>query len=472
MTIRRILALAVVMAWLASPAMATAKAGPPAFTDLAQSAGKAVVNISTVRTVKQGPMQRMMPFGQQQGPLQEFFEQFKDFLPQGKPKPRKQHSLGSGFILSSDGYVVTNNHVIAKADEVSVKLYKGEKDIPATVVGRDPATDLALLKIDVDRDLPVLEFAEAEPAVGEWVVAIGNPFGLGHTVTAGIISAKGRFIGAGPFDDFLQTDASINPGNSGGPLLDMDGKVVGVNTAIVAAGQGIGFAIPANMAQNIIKQLKEHKKVSRGWLGVTIQDVTEDDAKALGLPEAKGALVASVVPDDPAAKAGLQATDVILEVNGEPVEDSSDLLRTIAGLKPGDKVKLKIWRGGETMTRTAQLGERSEAQLAMKGQGPGEEPATALGLSLRPVQKEQEARALGLEEPKGLLVVDIAQNSPAADVGLQPGDVILTVNQQPVDSVDAFRRVVDTEGKAKGVVMMLIKRRGQNIVKTMPIPEE
>ncbi|MFW5836807.1 MAG: DegQ family serine endoprotease [Desulfovibrionaceae bacterium] len=468
--------LAVVLAWAVQPALASAKAGPPAFTELAKAAGKAVVNISTVRTVDQSEsLRQMLPFGggQQEGPLQEFFDQFKQYLPHGQPKTRKQHSLGSGFIISPDGYVVTNNHVIAKADEVTVKLFEAEKEIPATVVGRDPETDLALLKIEVDHDLPVLQFADSEEAeVGEWVVAIGNPFGLGHTVTAGILSAKGRFIGAGPFDDFLQTDASINPGNSGGPLLDMAGKVVGVNSAIVASGQGIGFATPSNMARSIIKQLKEHKKVSRGWLGVTIQDVTENEAKALGLPEPKGALVASVVPDNPAAKAGLEATDVILAVNGEPIEDSSGLLRTVAQLKPGDKIKLRIWRGGKEMTRTAVLGERSQARMAQRGRQPSEEASAVLGLSLRPVDKEQEARALGLDKPRGLLVVDISTDSPAAEVGLQVGDVILTVNQQPVNSVGVFSRVVETEGRDKGVLMLLIKRRGQNIVKTVPLSEQ
>jgi len=477
MTARRFVIFLFVLALAAFPAMASAKAGPPAFTDLAKSAERAVVNISTVRTVKGGSFNNMLPFsGPQQGPWQDFFEQFRQMFPHEQLKPQKQHSLGSGFIISPDGYVVTNNHVIAKADEVTVKLYHAEKEIPAMVVGRDPETDLAVLKIDVDHELPVLQFGDSDKAeVGEWVVAIGNPFGLGHTVTAGIISAKGRVIGAGPFDDFLQTDASINPGNSGGPLIDMDGRVVGVNSAIVASAQGIGFAIPSNMAKEIIKQLKEHKKIRRGWLGVTIQDVTENEAKALGLPGAKGALVASVVPGNPAAKAGMQATDVILKVNGEPIDDSADLLKTVAGLKPGEKVRLVVWRGGKEIKLTAVLGERSEARLAQNDEleeSPEMEASTALGLTLRPVNKEPEARALGLDKPKGLLVVDIASDSPAADVGLQVGDVILAANQRSVNTVDAFRNVVETDGKKKGALLLLIKRRGQNIVKTVPIGDK
>jgi serine protease Do len=478
MAARRFVIFLFVLALAAFPAMASAKAGPPAFTDLAKSAERAVVNISTVRTVKGGSFNQIFPFnGQRQGPWQDFFEQFQRMFPHGQLKPQKQRSLGSGFILSSDGYVVTNNHVIAKADEVTVKLYKGEKEIPAKVVGRDSETDLALLKIEVDHELPVLQFADSDKAeVGEWVVAIGNPFGLGHTVTAGIISAKGRVIGAGPFDDFLQTDASINPGNSGGPLIDMDGRVVGVNSAIVASAQGIGFAIPSNMAKDIIKQLKEHKKIRRGWLGVTIQDVSEKEAKALGLPEAKGCLVNSVTPGNPAAKAGMQAADVILAVNGKPIDDSSDLVKTVAGLKPGEKVRLVVWRRGKKVNLTAVLAERSEALQTMGEEAPGEdlgpEAPMALGLALRPVNKEPEARALGLEKPMGLLVVDIVSDSPAAEAGLQVGDVILTANQRPVNTVDAFRNVVDTDGKKKGAVLLLIKRRGQNIVETVPIEEK
>ena len=294
--------------------VAAAAPALPNFVPLAKSAGPAVVNISTEREVstRMGGGFPGMPPG-----MERFFEEFGPFW--GQPQgPRKQSSLGSGFIISSDGYIVTNNHVVEGADKVFVNL-EGDSDrahsLEATVVGTDAETDIALLKVDAKRDLPVLNFGNSDTAeVGEWVVAIGNPFGLSNSVTAGILSAKGRDIHAGPFDNFLQTDASINPGNSGGPLINMAGEVIGINTAIVASGQGIGFAIPSNLASRIVEELKSGKKISRGWLGVTIQDVDENAAKALGLKDAQGALIGSVLPDEPAAKAGLKAGDIIVRV--------------------------------------------------------------------------------------------------------------------------------------------------------------
>ena len=386
MIIRKAYALFLFLALTAIPLAAQA-ASLPQFAELVEEHGKAVVNISTVKTVKQqNPLQDYFKFRGPHGggPLDDFMDQFgKLFGPNAKP--RKQHALGSGFIISRDGYVVTNNHVIAEAEEISVKLQDEETEYEAKIVGRDPETDLALLKIDVKRRLPILDFADSDDIkVGEWVIAIGNPFGLGHTVTSGIISATGRVIGAGPFDDFLQTDASINPGNSGGPLLNMDGKVVGINSAIVAAASGIGFAIPSNMAKNVIEQLRTKKKVSRGWLGVTIQNVDENTAKALGLPSPEGALVASVVEDDPAGKAGVKTSDVIIEVNGEEIEDGADLIRTVAALEPGEKVKLMVWRDGKKRLLTAILGEREPTRVAKRQAPRKEETADQIGLAMRP----------------------------------------------------------------------------------------
>jgi serine protease Do len=304
-------------------------------------------------------------------------------------------------------------------------------------------------------------------------MAIGNPFGLDHTVTAGIVSAKGRIIGSGPFDDFIQTDASINPGNSGGPLINLDGEVVGINSAIIASGQGIGFAIPSTMAERIIGQLKEHKKIKRGWIGVTIQDVDENAAKALGLDEPKGALVSSVMEGQPAAKGGVKTGDVIVEVNGEAVDSSSDLLRRIASLAPGDKAHLKVWRKGTTKRLTVVLGERDTKLLAQQGQGDqGDQGQVAqvLGLSARPVT-DKEAQALGLEAAQGLLVTQVDGDSAAAQADVRPGDVILEVNQQAVSTVEAMRSVVEHDGKDKGVVMLLIKRQGQNVFRTIPLDD-
>ena len=321
------------------------------------------------------------------------------------PRRVNNGSLGSGFVLSADGYIVTNNHVVENADSIKVNLRadgNGEVSYDAEVVGTDKETDLALLKIKADVSLPHLSFGDSDALkVGQWVMAIGNPFGLDHTVTAGIVSAKGRTIGAGPYDNFIQTDASINPGNSGGPLLNMDGEVIGINTAIIATGQGIGFAIPSRLARQVIDQLKEYKTVKRGWLGVSIQDVDANAAKALDLKEAKGALVSSVNPGDPADKSGIKAGDVIVALDGVEVEDASDLTRKIGDLLPGEKVRVKVWRKGKARELTLVLGERNAERVAKahSGGAPEEPSEGILGLSVRPVT-ESEAQALELDESR------------------------------------------------------------------------
>ncbi|MFO8032244.1 MAG: DegQ family serine endoprotease [Desulfohalobiaceae bacterium] len=447
-----------------------AQAELPEFSNLAKDAGPAVVNISTVKVVETS--QRLNRFFQpfeEKSPLNEFFKEFFGEMPQQK---RRQNSLGSGFIISQDGYVVTNNHVIARADEIKVTLQGGEDSIPAEVVGRDPETDLALLKIDTDKKLPVLEFGDSEELdVGQWVVAIGNPFGLDHTVTAGIISAKGRVIGAGPYDNFLQTDASINPGNSGGPLLNLEGKVVGINTAIVSSGQGIGFAIPSNMAREVIEQLQEYQKVRRGWLGVTIQDVDKNTAKALGLPKAKGALIASVQEGDPAHEAGLRPGDVIVEVDGEPVRDAGELTRRIGNMQPGQEVEIVFWRKGQERSVQLTLGER-DLETARRGekQEPGPERADFLGMQVKQVN-EEEARSLDLPAVQGLLVTDVEEGSPAAQADVRRGDVILEANGQSVNQTKELQEVLEGDAQDKGVVMLLISRQGQNLFRTIPMPE-
>jgi len=439
----------------------------PQFTKLAKQAGDAVVNISTVKVVETSKrLHRFFsPFDRKGSPFDEFFDRFFE----GMPEKRKRNALGSGFIISKEGYIVTNNHVIEKADQITVNLKGGEDSYPAEVVGTDPETDLALLKIEVDQDLPVLEFGDSQTMeVGQWVVAIGNPFGLDHTVTAGILSAKGRVIGAGPYDNFLQTDASINPGNSGGPLLNLQGKVIGINSAIVASGQGIGFAIPSNMAKEVIGQLKKYQKVKRGWLGVTIQDVDEDTAKALGLSEPKGALVASVNPGDPAAQAGIQPGDIIVSVNGEDIEGASDLTRTIGNLPPGETIDMTVWRQGDLVQLTVTLGERSlhTAQEDRDEKAPAD--AGLLGMEVKPVNA-REAEQLGLSEVKGLLVVDVASASEAAEANIQRGDVILEANKQPVNQVDQLQEIINTDAKQKGALLLRINRRGQIFYRAIPL---
>jgi serine protease Do len=447
----------------------SAWAALPQFTELAKKASPAVVNISTVKVVDTGDhMKRFFePFQRKGSPFEDFFDQFFGDIPQ----KRREQALGSGFIISSDGYVVTNNHVVEKADEIQVILKGKEASYPAEVVGRDPETDLALLKIKADRKLPILRFGDSDDLdVGQWVVAIGNPFGLDHTVTAGIISAKGRVIGAGPYDNFLQTDASINPGNSGGPLLNLEGEVVGINTAIVAAGQGIGFAIPGNMAERIITELKSHGAIKRGWLGVTIQNVDQNTAKALGLAEAKGALIASVTQGDPAAKAGLQPGDVIVAVNGDEIENAHDLTRTIGSLPPDDTIRLTIWRKGKVKEVEVTLGERQSAMGRDAQSLDGNDSPAALGMQLRPLQQD-EARKLNMPEAKGLLVVDVDESSKAARANIRPGDVIVEANGQKVNTLGQLQEVLQGDAADKGVVLLLVLRQGQALFRTIPLSE-
>ncbi|MEG1610367.1 MAG: DegQ family serine endoprotease [Bilophila sp.] len=447
----------------------------PDFVPLVQSASKAVVNISTEKKVSQG--RGGMPSDMFRGlppEFERFFEQFD--RGDNNARPRTQRALGTGFLISADGFIVTNNHVIAGADTVLVSLQgASDKDKPLTaqVIGSDEETDLALLKVKADKTLPYLSFGNSDKMeVGEWLLAIGNPFGLGHTVTAGILSAKGRNIQSGPFDNFLQTDASINPGNSGGPLINMEGKVIGINTAIVASGQGIGFAIPSTMAERIVDQLKHDKKVSRGWIGVTIQDLDDNGAKALGLTESKGALIGSVLSGEPADKAGMKDGDVVIEVNGKPVEDSSALLRAIATEAPGSNVKLTVLRGGEKKELTVQLGERNTKTADLGKSGKGDEIAPAvLGLSVRPLTAE-ESRTAGLKRGTGLFVVRVEQGKPAAEAELRPGDIVLTANLKPLRSSEDFAKVIREDATKRGAVMLQIQRANQTFFRTLPLTAE
>ncbi len=421
---------------------------PASFADLVDRLKPAVVNISTTRVVRQGGLQRppldRFFFGD------EFFERFFGDMPR---REYRQRSLGSGFIISSDGYILTNYHVVEKVDKVVVKL-SDSKEYEATLVGHDAKTDIALIKIKPKGQLPLVELGDSDAVrVGEWALAIGNPFGLEHTVTAGIVSAKGRVIGAGPYDNFIQTDASINPGNSGGPLFNMEGKVIGINTAIVAQGQGIGFAIPVKMAKDMLPDLRTKGKVTRGWLGVSVQDLTEDLAKNLNIKELRGALVADVVKGDPAEVAGIVAGDLIVEINGQKIKDSHDLLVTVAALKVGAKVELRVLRDGKERVFTLTVAERKDRpEMAM------DTLHEEYGLAVSDITPEI-AQQLGLASRSGVVIVQVADGSPAEAAGLRPKDVIVQVDKTRINNEKEFALEMKKQADKKSV--MLSVRRGK-----------
>ena len=409
---------------------------PGNFSKLAEMAGPAVVNIRTVKTIKGGgPVFRQFQRGPR-GRENQFDDFFEKFFGENMPRDFKQPSMGSGFIIDAKGYVVTNNHVIEDADQIKVKL-DDDTEFDAEVVGRDPNTDLALLKIESKKDLPVLPMGDSdELKIGQWVVAIGSPFGLERTVTAGIVSAKGRVIGSGPYDDFIQTDASINPGNSGGPLLNMKGEVVGINTAIIASGSGIGFAIPVNLAEGIIAQLKSAGEVTRGWLGVAIQDLTTEMAEYYGLKDRKGVLVADVFEGDPADKAGIQAKDIILAVNGKKIETSRQLTAMIAGLKVGETAKVEVFRNGKSKTFAVKLAKRSDEKLTARTLPPKSEEEE-LGIRVTNLTSEM-AQRFNLGEAAGVVVVGVESDSKGSEAGVRVGDIIKEINHQVIESVKDY----------------------------------
>ena len=399
------------------------------------------------------------PFGEDD-PMKDFFDRF---FGDERPRNFKQRSLGSGFIIDQEGYIVTNNHVVENADKIEV-IFKDEKEFDAKIVGRDPNTDLALIKIKATRDLPVLEFGDSEELrVGQWVVAIGNPFGLDHTVTAGIVSAKGRVIGSGPYDDFIQTDASINPGNSGGPLLNLKGEVVGINTAIVAGGQGIGFAIPVNLAKGIIEQLKNKGEVTRGWLGVGIQDISKEVAAYYGIKEKKGVLVIEVFPGDPADVAGIKPKDIILSVNGKKLGTTRELTSLIANIGVGDSVKIKVWRNGETETFKVKIAKREDEKIAAKGTR--KEKHDELGIRVAELTPEL-ARRFNLKDDKGVIVVDVESDSKADDAGIRKHDIIKEVNHKNITTVSDLNKVIDEIKKGESINLFIWRmNRGFLVIK-------
>ena len=433
---------------------------PPSFADLAEKVKPAVVNISTTKTVKVpgNPFRQFFGHGDQ-GPFGDFFRRYFNEVPD---REMKQQSLGSGFIIDRDGYIVTNNHVVDEAEEIKVKLSDG-REMKAKVIGRDSKTDLALIKISSTfENLPVLILGDSDSIrVGDWVMAVGNPFGLAQTVTQGIISATGRVIGSGPYDDFLQTDAPINPGNSGGPLVNLKGEVIGINTAIVPGGQGLGFAIPSNLAKSVVAQIREHGKVVRGWLGVTIQSVTPELAKSFGLKEAKGALVSDVAAGGPAEVAGVKQGDVIVRFNGKSVDTSIALPRMVAETPVGSTVPLTVVRGGKEITLTVKIAELTEEKLAAQAGGTEQALGMKVG-ELSPRVREM----FGIRAKSGVVVLNVEQGSVAEEAGIEPGDVIVEVNRKRVKGLAEYRQAM--AGAKKGApILFLIDRKGQGLYVTI-----
>jgi serine protease Do len=429
---------------------ASAKPVSPDFVELAKKGEPAVVNISTTKTISSQAQSGLPSENDGSNPFDEFFGRFFNQAPS---RPQKVRSLGSGFIISEDGYILTNYHVIAGADEIKVKL-SDSREFKAVVKGRDEKLDLALLKVDVKGRLPVAPLGDSDALqVGEWVMAIGNPFGLGQTVTAGIVSAKGRIIGSGPYDDFIQTDASINPGNSGGPLFNTMGEVVGINTAIVAGGQGIGFAIPINMAKEIITQLKTTGKVTRGWFGVAVQAVTPELAKSFGLKESTGVLISQVMKGSPAEKAGLKTGDIITEFDGKPIREMHELPRIAANLPVGKKAIVKIIRNGKAEEKTVIIEKMKE----------GEENAASLqgklGFMATGLDREV-AERMGINQTHGVVVTQVTPGSAAEEAGMAAGDIITQIDNTKIETMDDFNRLV--ESHKSGDFLRFLLRRGDS----------
>ncbi len=405
------------------------------FASVVKKVESTVVNVSTTQIVKQN---RPLPF--------DFFREFFGESPFGFDTPHnfQRQSLGSGVIISSDGYILTNNHVVKDASVIKVRLYGSKEDIDAKLVGQDPKIDLALLKIEAKHDLPYAEMGDSDALqVGDWVVAIGNPFGLSHTVTKGIVSAKGRVIGSGPYDDFIQTDAPINFGNSGGPLFNLKGEVVGINTAIISGGQGIGFAIPINMAKALLPQLKEGKIV-RGYLGIRIKEVTKELAESFGLENVAGALVEEVTKNSPAEKAGLKEGDIIIEIDGKKIDDAMQLPKIIAMYKPDTRISVKVLREKKEITLKVVVGKQGEMETA--------------GTKLEKI-------GIRLSDTKnGVVVEDVLPNSLAVTLGIKVGDYLVRVNNVIVENVEQVAHIINNLATNAACTLQLKTQRGTRIV--------
>jgi serine protease Do len=475
------LVVLVVFGLLACPGALGAAPPPVSFADIVERVAPAVVNISTTKAIGRGQIPDM-PFPEPPpgSPFEDFFREFFDQDRAPEQMPRRQSSLGSGFVVDPEGFVVTNNHVIAEADEIQV-VFNDETTYDATLVGRDTKTDLALLKIEADHPLKAVTFADSDSVrVGDWIIAIGNPFGLGSTVTAGIVSARSRDIRAGPYDDFLQVDAPINRGNSGGPSFNLDGQVIGINTAIFSpsgGNVGIGFAIPSNLAVPVIESLKEDGRVKRGWLGVRIQTVTEEIAESLGLDDAEGALVASVTPGGPAEAAKIEPGDVILEFDHKRIDRMRGLPRIVAETPIGKEVEVDIWRRGEQQTVSVTLGELPEEdELAALTEGGADTPTSAqidsLGVTVATISDELRTRYELGEAVNGVVIVEVKEGGPASTESLRAGDVIVEVGQEEVNSPpEVTAKVNQAQQEDKKSVLLLIDRQGDLRFVALRFPE-
>jgi len=469
-----------VVPMLTAPPAIAGQAAVQDLSDLAAKVTPAVVNVAV--TMKAGAVdddETQMADRSQQQQMEEFMQRFAERFgqqgqpgkPQMKPQQRqaqKAQAVGTGFIVDANGWIVTNFHVAGKADSITVTLADGRK-LPAKMVGGDEKTDLALIKVESDKPLPYVTFADATKVrVGQPVMAVGNPFGLGGTVTTGIVSARGRDIHSGPFDDYIQTDAAINRGNSGGPLFDMDGHVIGINTAIFSpsgGSVGLGFAIPSSLAEPVVAQLRTNGRVERGLLGVQIQPVTEELAQSMSLGSEKGALVAQVQPDSPALAAGIKSGDVIKSVDDKNVDSIRDLTRMISGIKPGTSVKLGVWRDGKDMTVTAKVGDQKEEAAVVKAKA--DQPADAkkaepmsYGVSLAPISAEARQELKLDDSIKGVVVAAVEPGSPADDQGLKAGDVLQQVGKDAIDSPKMAAEKLKEAKKTGKPVLMKIYREG------------
>ena len=440
-----------------------------AFIEVADKVTPSVVNVSTTQASRGGSNQEFHFEFPGDGEMPDDFNDFFDFFKDMPNQP--QESMGSGFIIDPDGFILTNAHVVEGADTITVTLADDVK-FEAKVIGSDKNTDLALIKIDAGRKLSALKFADSDDVkVGHWVVAIGNPFGLERTVTAGIISAKGRMIGQGSYDDFLQTDAAINPGNSGGPLVNLDGEVVGVNTAIFSrsgGNMGIGFAIPANLAIDIHTQLRAHGKWVRGWLGVYIQDLDEKLASQFGLKNTKGVLVTEVIPDSPASAAGLLSGDVIVEFDGKPVQNMKELMKVVAFTPIGKKVDTVVMRDNKRKPFKLEISERPEDEKIAGGVDKNDERKDdILGVTVKDISKEM-VEQLGLDSTQGVVVMDVKNGSPAARSELRRGDVIRAIDKKTVGDVADYRKIVNNL-KIGDDILLLIIRDGHSLFQVVTL---
>ncbi|WP_412504487.1 Do family serine endopeptidase [Roseovarius sp. SYSU LYC5161] len=453
-----------------------AQARPDSFAGLAERVSPAVVNITTSTVVAQrdGPS----PIVPEGSPFEDFFREFQDRNERGD-RPRRSSALGSGFVISEDGFVVTNNHVIESADEIVVEFYSG-RELAADVVGTDPKTDIALLKVEAEEPLPFVNFGDSDTArVGDWVVAMGNPLGQGFSLSAGIVSARNRAL-SGTYDDYIQTDAAINRGNSGGPLFNLDGEVIGVNTAILSptgGSIGIGFSMASNVVTRVVDQLQQFGETRRGWLGVRIQDVSEDVAEAIGLEKVAGALVTDV-PDGPAREAGMKAGDVIVSFDGKDVEDTRGLVRQVGNTAVGKTVRVVVFRDGNTQTLKVTLGRREVAEGAVPAAQPGTDPAEPsekelFGLTLSPLDDELRSQLELDSDATGLVVKDVDQLSEAYEKGMRAGDVITEAGQQKLVTIsDLDNRIDEAREAGRKSVLLLVRRAGEPRFVALPLDAE